>query len=702
MKLIVLGLSLSSSWGNGHATTYRALLQAFAARGHDVLFLERAVPWYAGDNRDLANPGYCRLEYYQDLADLSHWQDEVARADAVIVGSYVPDGVAVGRFVQQHADGITAFYDIDTPVTLAKLGRGEFEYLSPDLIPGYDVYLSFTGGPTLQRLEQEFASPAARALYCSVDTAIYQPIELAKSYDLTYLGTYSPDRQPTLDALLIETARRCPDLRMAVAGSRYPNDIDWPDNVERIEHLPPADHAAFYNASRMALNVTRADMIAAGWSPSVRLFEAGACATAILSDGWDGIDDVFTPGEEIVLAETTEQAIAALSRPSIAIGKAARARVLASHTAQHRAAELERHLNEAAARMSAAPNPRRIAMSAKASPSTPLTLVAGGAGFIGSHLCAALLERGKHVVCVDNLQTARPSNLHALETHPNFEFVEADIVNPLPGEILSRTARFERIYNLACAASPPQYQADPEHTMLTCVLGSDNLLRLAEAAEARFLLTSTSEVYGDPEVHPQREDYRGWVSCTGPRACYDEGKRAAEAMTFDFARMARADVRVARIFNTYGPHMHPDDGRVISNLLCQALSGRDVTIYGDGNQTRSFCYVSDMVDGLMRLMESDIDPFEPVNLGNPDERTVNEVLEQVRDLADLSLRVTYLPLPTDDPRRRRPDISRAKALLDWQPTTPFADGLARTCAWFHAEIGSPVLVPNGVEILAAE
>ncbi|HET8611797.1 MAG TPA: UDP-glucuronic acid decarboxylase family protein, partial [Sphingomonas sp.] len=314
---------------------------------------------------------------------------------------------------------------------------------------------------------------------------------------------------------------------------------------------------------------------------------------------------------------------------------------------------------------------------------------AGGAGFIGSHLCKALLDAGHHVVCLDNLQTARPSNLRRLEKEPGFEFIEADVVNPLPAEILDRAARFTRVYDLACAASPPQYQADPEHTMLTNVLGAHHLLRLAEKAGARFLLTSTSEVYGDPEMHPQREAYRGWVNCTGPRACYDEGKRAAEAMAFDYGRMGRAEVRVARIFNTYGPQMHPDDGRVVSNLICQALSGREITVYGDGKQTRSFCYVSDMVDGLIRLMESDAVGLEPVNLGNPNELTVAELLDQVLELTGSDAPVVQRPLPVDDPRRRKPDIGRARKLLDWQPRVPLREGLARTCAWFAAELGAP-------------
>ena len=316
-----------------------------------------------------------------------------------------------------------------------------------------------------------------------------------------------------------------------------------------------------------------------------------------------------------------------------------------------------------------------------------LTLVAGGAGFIGSHLCRALLDAGERVVCLDNLQTARRSNLAALRKHDGFEFVQADITAPLPSAIASRTRAFARIYNLACAASPPQYQADPEHTMLTSVVGTDQLLRLAEASGARFLLTSTSEVYGDPEAHPQTEDYRGNVSCTGPRACYDEGKRAAEALTFDFARTGRADVRVARIFNTYGPHMDPADGRVVSNVICQLLSGEPITIYGDGSQTRSFCYVADTVDGLRRLMEAQLAVEEPVNIGNPRELTVRELVDLVLAAAGQTAEVRFRPLPQDDPRRRKPDIARARAVLDWEPRTTLEDGLRATLEWFARELG---------------
>ena len=347
MKLVVLGLSLSSSWGNGHATTYRALLRAFAARGHDVLFLERDVPWYA-DQRDLTDPDWCALEFYREIGDLERYGAAIADANAVIVGSYVPDGVAIGTFVQERARGVVGFYDIDTPVTLAKLARGDFEYISPRCIPGYDVYLSFTGGPTLEYIEDRYGSPAARPLYCSVDPSRYRPTGTPKRWDLSYLGTYSDDRQPTLEALLLEPARALPNHRFVVAGPLYPDDIAWPDNVERIAHLPPSEHADFYSASRSTLNVTRADMIAAGWAPSVRLFEAAACATPIISDVWRGLDEIFASDREIVMARTTDQVIAALQRDDLgAIGTAGRRHVLGEHTAEHRAAELEAHLVEA-------------------------------------------------------------------------------------------------------------------------------------------------------------------------------------------------------------------------------------------------------------------------------------------------------------------------------------------------------------------
>ena len=365
LRVVVLGLSLSSSWGNGHATTYRALLKAFAGLGHEVLFLERDVPWYAA-HRDLPDPGFCRLALYPDLPGLEAHRDAIAEADAVIVGSYVPDGVAVGRLAQDWARGATAFYDIDTPVTLAKLARGDEEYLSAALIPGFDLYLSFTGGPTLDLLERRYGAQAARPLFCSVDPAIYRPLPGTPRWDLSYLGTYSPDRQLALERLLIEPARRAPARRFAVAGPQYPADIDWPANVERLEHVPPADHPAFYAASRYTLNVTRADMVRAGHSPSVRLFEAAACGTPILSDAWEGLDAILLPDAEIALAGTPEDVLAALDWPEErrrAVAQAARARVLAEHTAARRAGELETHLRGAMARRQG--GPRRAAIAAR-------------------------------------------------------------------------------------------------------------------------------------------------------------------------------------------------------------------------------------------------------------------------------------------------------------------------------------------------
>ncbi|WP_445504197.1 CgeB family protein [Microvirga sp. G4-2] len=353
LRVIVLGLSLSSSWGNGHATTFRALLKAFAARGHDVVFLERDVPWYAA-HRDLMDPEFCDLEFYTSLEDLERYKERIASADAVIVGSYVPEGVAVGRWVQEAAGGVVAFYDIDTPVTLAKLERGDYEYLSPQLIPNYDVYFSFTGGTTLNLLMDRYGSPAARALYCSVDPELYPVLDTQKRWDLSYLGTYSPDRQPVLEQLLIEPARRAPHLRFVVAGPQYPAEIVWPENVERIDHVPPSEHPAFYAASCYTLNVTRIDMIRAGYSPSVRLFEAAACGTPIISDRWDGIETLLKPGSEIVLARQAAEVIQVLqdwdeARRSI-MGQAARERILAEHTAFHRAAAMERDLIEALGR----------------------------------------------------------------------------------------------------------------------------------------------------------------------------------------------------------------------------------------------------------------------------------------------------------------------------------------------------------------
>jgi spore maturation protein CgeB len=350
LRLVIVGLTLSSSWGNGHATTYRALLRAMAKRGHDILFLERDVPWYA-DNRDLTDPDFCQLGFYGRISDLGHYFPAIAGADAVIVGSYVPDGIAVGRLVQQSARGVAAFYDIDTPVTLEQLDAAECAYLSCELVAGYDLYLSFTGGPLLDRIEREYGAPVARALYCSVDPEAYTPVVRPWRWDLSYLGTYSPDRQAALDRLLLEPARRAPHLRFAVAGPQYPETILWPPNVERIEHIAPGEHPEFYSSSRFTLNVTRAQMVRVGYSPSVRLFEAAASGAAIISDEWTGIETLFAPGGEILIATGIDDLLPALLDRSDArrarLAKAARRRVLAAHTADHRAAELEGYLFDA-------------------------------------------------------------------------------------------------------------------------------------------------------------------------------------------------------------------------------------------------------------------------------------------------------------------------------------------------------------------
>ena len=351
LQVVVLGLSLSSSWGNGHATTFRALLGALNDRGHRVTFLERDVPWYA-QHRDMPQPSFATTHLYRDLEELEREHRAVVQtADLVIVGSYVPEGVRVGQWAIEATDGVCAFYDIDTPVTLAALDRGELEYLDRDLVTRYDLYLSFTGGPTLRELQRRYGAPQARALYCAVDPMSYYP-EPATSerWRMGYLGTYSDDRQPRVETLLNAPARRLSETAFVVAGPQYPESIAWSDNVERIEHIPPPEHRYFYNAQRFTLNVTRDDMIARGWSPSVRLFEAAACATPIISDIWDGLEQLFEPGREILLARDTEDALRHLRdvgpQQARAIGMRARERVLAEHTAAHRAIELEQHWME--------------------------------------------------------------------------------------------------------------------------------------------------------------------------------------------------------------------------------------------------------------------------------------------------------------------------------------------------------------------
>jgi spore maturation protein CgeB len=353
MRIVLLGLSITSSWGNGHATNYRGLVRALSERGHDVLFLERDMPWYAA-HRDLPRPPWGRTRLYGSLVELRHMHAAAIRdAELVVVGSFVSEGVAVGQWVIETAGGLAAFYDIDTPVTLAKLARGDHEYLTPALVRAFGLYLSFTGGPALRRIEDELDSPCARAFHCLVDPDAYPVLEREARWDLGYLGTYSEDRQPALERLLLEPARRDPGLRCVVAGPMYPDAIHWPPNVERIEHLAPGEHPAFYAAQRFTLNITRADMLAAGWSPSVRLFEAAACAVPAISDAWDGLQAFFEPGREIVVAGDGDDVRRTLADTGEAqrraMGNRARRRVLAAHTARHRAVELEDHVRRAMA-----------------------------------------------------------------------------------------------------------------------------------------------------------------------------------------------------------------------------------------------------------------------------------------------------------------------------------------------------------------
>lgn len=350
MKFVIIGLSVTSSWGNGHATTYRALLKELSALGHDILFLEKDVPYYAG-NRDMPKPEFCRLGLYKTNEELKEgYAAEVANADVVIVGSYVQQGVEVGNWAIDTAKGITAFYDIDTPVTLAKLERKDYEYIDREIISRYDIFLSFCGGPILDLLENRYGSPMARPLFCSVDPDLYYPEEKEKKWQMGYLGTYSTDRQPTVDELLVKTATDLAEAEFVVAGPQYPKDIKWPQNVERTEHLPPAEHRSFYNSQKYTLNVTREDMIKAGYSPSVRLFEAAACGVPIISDYWDGIDSIFEIDKEILIAKTSSQVQEYFMNIDEAerkkIGESARQKVLKYHTAKARAKELENYVKE--------------------------------------------------------------------------------------------------------------------------------------------------------------------------------------------------------------------------------------------------------------------------------------------------------------------------------------------------------------------
>ena len=373
LDCVFLGLSITSTWGNGHATTYRSLVKELAARGHRVTFLERDVPWYAS-KREFDQLPYCNIGLYSSLDELKdRFHRLLQTADAVVVGSYVPEGVQAGRWITSIARHLTAFYDIDTPVTLTNLLAGKCEYISKDLYPKYNVYFSFTGGPTLRYIESRLASPCARALYCSVDPALYYPEPHATRWDLAYLGTYAADRQPALKRLLLDVASCRPEQRFAVAGPQYPDSLAWPSNVERMEHLPAAQHRWFYNSQTFTLNVTRRDMVKAGYSPSVRLFEAAACGVPILTDGWPGLETFFEPGVEILPVLNPGDVTSYMSMAPdqrLEVGDLARRRTLRSHTAAVRAEEFEAVIYAALEQRSN--SSRRVKIAQKQSPSVAL------------------------------------------------------------------------------------------------------------------------------------------------------------------------------------------------------------------------------------------------------------------------------------------------------------------------------------------
>ena len=307
-------------------------------------------------------------------------------------------------------------------------------------------------------------------------------------------------------------------------------------------------------------------------------------------------------------------------------------------------------------------------------------LVTGGAGFLGSHLCDRLLQEGHEVLCLDNFFTGSKENIAHLFGHPRFEMIRHDLVQPIFLEV-------DEIYNLACPASPIHYQYNPVKTIKTCILGAIHMLGLAKRVKAKILQASTSEVYGDPEIHPQAESYWGRVNPIGIRSCYDEGKRCAETLFFDYHRQNGVNIRVARIFNTYGPRMHPNDGRVVSNFIVQALQNKDITVYGDGSQTRSFCYVDDLIEGMIRLMDAPDEVTGPMNLGNPTEFTIGELAERILRMTGSHAAIVYLPLPQDDPRQRKPDIELARRVLGWEPRIGLEEGLKRTIAHFRSVVG---------------
>ena len=361
-----LGLTITSTWGNGHATTYRGLLKELSKRGHRVTFLERDAPWYAS-NREFEKLPYCDVALYCSLDELiERFAQLIHEADIVMVGSYVPEGIAVGHWITSAAQNGTAFYDIDTPVTLSNLKKGKCEYLSRDLIRKYELYLSFTGGPTLDFIEQKLGSSCARPLYCSVDPALYYPEPISQQWSAAYLGTYAADRQPALERLLLDVARQEKKHKFAVAGPQYPAEIEWPPNIQRIEHLPASEHRRFYNSQAFTLNVTRQDMVRAGFSPSVRLFEAAACGVPILTDEWPGLDTFFQPCSEILPVRSSADVTSYLQMPvqqRLEIAENARWRTLQFHTAAVRAEQFEGYAQACLGRIARSRRRGRIVVS---------------------------------------------------------------------------------------------------------------------------------------------------------------------------------------------------------------------------------------------------------------------------------------------------------------------------------------------------
>ncbi|MBV9084043.1 MAG: glycosyltransferase [Acidobacteriaceae bacterium] len=371
LDCVFLGLSITSTWGNGHATTYRGLLKELSKRGHRCTFFERDVPWYA-QNRELDKLPYCRVALYDSFDELKERYARIIRsADIVVIGSYVPEGIEIGRWITATAPAATAFYDIDTPVTLANLKSGKCEYIARDLYSKYHLYFSFTGGPTLGYIERKLGSPCARALHCSVDPSLYYPEPQPPKWDIAYLGTYAADRQPALENLLLKIARQNRKRAFAVAGPQYPPDIHWPRNVERIEHLPASRHRQFYNAQKFALNLTRQDMIRAGYSPSVRLFEAAACGVPIITDVWPGLETIFKPSSEILPVPSGADVTSYLQMPDdqrLEVGDRARRRTLRFHTAAVRAEEFETHVFASLERLSYSNKRNRIALKQSPTP----------------------------------------------------------------------------------------------------------------------------------------------------------------------------------------------------------------------------------------------------------------------------------------------------------------------------------------------